>query len=507
MHLLSPFHRVGVRGDCLKSWPVAGRPVITSNNFRKNAILTTRTFRTRPPKGFVAAVPSARLDMTRSPLEDHLKSLLEKRRQESKLRTLKSSPPKGVDFSSNDFLSLSTNSDFRRDFLAALNKSSFCLGSTGSRLLDGNSRFAEDLERNIAAFHGAETGLLTNSGFDANVSIFTCLPQPGDIIVYDELIHASVHDGMRQSRAKRRQAFKHNDVEDLGLVLRELRREEPAANVFVAVESVYSMEGDLAPLKGICDLLDDTFPDSRAHLIVDEAHANGIYGSNGVGRVSELGLEDRVSVRLHTFGKALACNGAIILCSPTIRLYLINYARPLIYTTFMSYPSLVAISMAYSWLMHGTADKLSSHLDNLIRHLYEQLQTLASLTQSLSDASILSIPSECPKSPIFALLSTRPRELASYCQTAGFVVRAVVPPTVPEGTERVRVCLHAGNTMEQIDKFVECVAEWIRWQVRLACDGGEAGTTTQKDVRAQHPAVGVQAALQGRRRGALVPKL
>ena len=509
MHLLSTFRKASVVRDCPKPWPVvAGCPVTTANMILKNSIPAARTFRTFPTNAVGAAASVMRLSKPHSPLEAHLSCLLKRRRQDSKLRSLKSSPPGSVDFSSNDFLSLSTNPDFRRDFLAGLSNSDFSVGSTGSRLLDGNSRFAEDLERDIAVFHGADSGLLTNSGFDANVSIFTCLPQPGDVIVYDELIHASVHDGMRQSRAKRRQTFKHNDVEDLGRILSRLKTDEPAANVFVAVESVYSMEGDLAPLTQICDLLDATFPDGRAHFIVDEAHATGIYGPNGAGRVSELSLEDRVSVRLHTFGKALACNGAIILCSSTIRLYLINYARPLIYTTFMSHPALVAIRTAYNWLKDGTADSLSSHLGGLIRHLYQQLQTLASLSHSVSDASILSVPSECPESPIFVLISTRPRELASYCQSAGFVVRAVVAPTVPEGTERVRVCLHAGNTTQQIDRFVECVADWIKWQARMVTSENIAVNKSLVDAGAlPNSTLGVQAGLRGRRRGALVPKL
>jgi 8-amino-7-oxononanoate synthase len=420
--------------------------------------------------------------MTKFPLEVHLASLLDKRRRDSKLRSLKSSPPGSVDLSSNDFLSLSSNPDFRQDYLNALTSSPFSVGSTGSRLLDGNSTFAEAVERDLAVFHGAQSGLLTNSGFDANVSIFTCLPQPGDVIVYDELIHASVHDGMRQSRAKSSVSFKHNDVEDLRQILDGLKESEPQANVFVAVESVYSMEGDLAPLSEIADLLDSTFATGHAHLIVDEAHATGIYGTRGGGRVSELGLEGRVSIRLHTFGKALACNGAIILCSPTIRLYLINYARPLIYTTFMSYPSLMAIHTAYQWLSSGKADTLSDNLNSLIQHLYQRLQSLTPLTYSLPDQSMLILPRQCPQSPIFALLSTKPRELANHCQSSGFVVRAVVPPTVPDGTERVRVCLHAGNTVEQIDRFVECVAKWVRLQKGASEDGTMEEPTGSKEV-------------------------
>ncbi|RMD44346.1 hypothetical protein DV735_g817, partial [Chaetothyriales sp. CBS 134920] len=242
-------------------------------------------------------------------LEKRLQEVLSHRQQNSKLRSLKSSPAHSVDFSSNDFLSLSSNAELREDYLRALNGRDFPLGSTGSRLLDGNSSFAESLERDIAAFHGAEAGLLINSGFDANVSIFTYLPQPGDIVIFDELIHASVHDGMRQSRARESLAFRHNDIQDLRKRLIRCSNKSIASNIFVAVESVYSMDGDLAPLKEIAELIEELFPAGNAHMIVDEAHATGIYGPLGAGRVSELGLEKRVSVRLHTFGKALASNG------------------------------------------------------------------------------------------------------------------------------------------------------------------------------------------------------
>jgi 8-amino-7-oxononanoate synthase len=427
--------------------------------------------------------------MVQSPFEDKLTALLENRRRESKLRSLKSSPPDAVDFSSNDFLSLSTNADFRQDYLAALNDDNASLGSTGSRLLDGNSKYAEALEKDLAAFHEGQAGLLINSGFDANVSIFTCLPQPGDVIVYDELIHASVHDGMRQSRAAARLPFKHNDVESLHRVLQTVRSKHPNADVFIAVESVYSMEGDVAPLLQIADTVDAAYPDKRGHLIVDEAHATGVYGPRGAGIVSEQRLEDRVSVRLHTFGKSLACSGAVILCSPVIRLYLLNYARPLIYTTSMSHPSLVAIRTAYKWLEDGRADQLAQNLRSLITHLYGRLQSLRSFTDDLPEAGTLSLPSECPTSPIFALLSTKPRELATYCQEAGFVVRPVVPPTVPRGKERVRVCLHAGNTTEQIDRFVERVGEWIKLQIiRPRSESIEALQPVPEDVERLAPA-------------------
>ncbi|KIW80522.1 hypothetical protein Z517_07138 [Fonsecaea pedrosoi CBS 271.37] len=427
--------------------------------------------------------------MPSSPLEQRLVALLDKRRAQSKLRSLKSSPPGSVDFSSNDFLSLATNKEFHDDYLAALNKSHTPIGSTGSRLLDGNSDLAESLERDLAAFHGAEAGLLTNSGFDANVSIFTFLPQPGDVIVYDELIHASVHDGMRQCRAKQQIPFKHNDVEDLSRILRQFSSPIAGQTIFIAVETVYSMEGDLAPLTEIVDLVEAVLPHNNAHLVVDEAHATGVYGPNGSGRVCELGLEKRVSIRLHTFGKALACNGAIILCSPVIRLFLINYARPLIYTTFMSYPALLAIKTAYDWLQMGKANLLAAKLYHLIDHLYTRLQGLA-IVIAESDAlskTLVSLPTTCPESPIFAILSPYPRSLASYCQAAGFLVRPVVAPTVPEGTERVRVCLHAGNTVEQIDRFVECVKEWIVKESARDVHAELPNTPSHNDIQLQAP--------------------
>lgn len=343
-----------------------------------------------------------------SPLESTLSRLLDRRRAQSTLRTLTKSPPDAVDFSSNDFLSLSTAPELRTAFLRELSreKESFRLGSGGSRLLDGNSTYAEDLERDIAAFHSAPAGLLCNSGFDANAGLFACIPQPGDIIVYDEMIHASVHDGMRASRAAKCLSFAHNSVEDLRALLDECVAgdqliQRGQRNVFVAIETVYSMDGDLAPLEEVVEVVEQMLPRRNGHVIVDEAHSTGVFGLKGRGLVCELGLERRVFARLHTFGKALACSGgkqpsttersrlwrlvlstnrfkrtsssaipclslttrytAIILCSPLVRSYLINYARPLIYTTFMPFPSLAAIRAVYTFLQDGGTDPVSPY--------------------------------------------------------------------------------------------------------------------------------------------------
>jgi 8-amino-7-oxononanoate synthase len=251
-------------------------------------------------------------------LERKLQSLLDRRYSNSTLRKLTLPTANQIDFSSNDFLSLSRSPQLKALYLHELQKTNFILGSGGSRLLDGNSTYAEELERDIAKFHGAEAGLLFNSGFDANAGFFACVPQPSDVIVHDELVHASVHDGMRLSRACGMQAFRHNSVEDLRKILRKVVEEKcvlgkRGGSVIVAVESIYSMDGDVAPLKEIVEAVEEIVGRESGYIVVDEAHSTGVLGPKGRGLVSQLGLESRIFARLHTFGKALACNGGELL--------------------------------------------------------------------------------------------------------------------------------------------------------------------------------------------------
>ena len=219
-----------------------------------------------------------------------------------------------VDFSSNDYLSLSSSLDLRARFLERLQASPNILGAGGSRLLDGGTLEHALLEERLCAFFDAPAALLYTSGYDANVGLFACVSRAQDVVFYDELIHASVHDGLRVSRASTSTAFAHNDVHALGELLARLvgEREDVragTANVFVAVESLYSMDGDIAPLVAICDTVENLLPNHNGHVIVDEAHATGVYGPGARGLVALFGLEDRVAVRLHTFGKALAGSG------------------------------------------------------------------------------------------------------------------------------------------------------------------------------------------------------
>lgn len=253
-------------------------------------------------------------DTKKGPLESCMEALLDRRRTNSTLRSLTLPTPHQIDFSSNNFLSLSKSAELRTAYNVELQNLDLPLGSGGSRLLDGNSAYAENLEHEIARFHGAEAGLLFNSGFDANAGFFACVPQPGDVILYDELVHASVHDGMRLSRAAKTISFRHNSMTDLRSVLHtqlkasgELDRSQP--NFIVAVEAIYSMDGDVALLQEIVEAMDDLLGRGKGYLVVDEAHSTGVLGAQGRGLVHELGLEDRIFARLHTFGKSLAANG------------------------------------------------------------------------------------------------------------------------------------------------------------------------------------------------------
>jgi 8-amino-7-oxononanoate synthase len=221
----------------------------------------------------------------------------------------------GVDFSSNDFLSLATTGLLRDEFFEELNRHpNFRLGATSSRLLDGNSSYMETIEKEIAEFHNAEDAIIVNSGYEANGAIYTAIPRPGDAIVYDELVHASTHDGMKNSVALTRVSFRHNDVDSLEETLAYIRDTQPLIqkgerSVIISVESIYSMDGDVCPLKEFVDVAKEVFPLGNAQFVVDEAHGTGVVGKQGGGLVQELGLEKEIAIRMHTFGKALASNG------------------------------------------------------------------------------------------------------------------------------------------------------------------------------------------------------
>ncbi|KAM3512083.1 hypothetical protein MY11210_004280 [Beauveria gryllotalpidicola] len=444
-------------------------------------------------------------------IDGTFRRLLDKREAQGRRRRLTLPPPGAVDFSSNSYLSLAGDPELKTRYLALLQRSGggggddhpFSLGSGGSRLLDGNTAFTEALEARIAAFHGAPAGLLFNSGFDANSGLFGCAPQPRDVVVYDELIHASVHDGMKLGRAQT-VPFAHNMVggeadaaEDGAAGTRRRRRPGSSLravldrlcqgqqgdefrsgdrNVFVAVEGVYSMDGDVSPLRDIVACVRERLPRGNGHVIVDEAHSTGIIGLRGRGLVCHLGLEDQIWARVHTFGKAMGCAGAIVLCSPTTRSYLINYARSLIYTTALGYPSLAAIQTTYEYLAGGYADRQHHNLQALIRLAHGNLSSLCGRHQVPS--RVLHVNPSVPESPILPLFTASARELAAYCQQHGFLLRAIVAPTVPKGTDRVRLCLHAGNTAEEVDALCKVIEKWTCDKMGIEAPGVEEVQTS-----------------------------
>jgi 8-amino-7-oxononanoate synthase len=342
-----------------------------------------------------------------------------------------------IDFCSNDYLGFA-RSDFLKEATdEELKRLQFNRnGSTGSRLISGNLLYTETLEQEIAAFHGAEAGLIFNSGYDANLGLFS-IPQRLDTIITDELIHASIIDGARLSFANKYN-FKHNDLNSL-----EDKLKQTKGNCYVAIESVYSMDGDTSPVVEILQLTEKY----NAHLIADEAHAIGIYKK---GLISELGLTDRVFARLVTFGKGLGCHGAVVLGSCTLREYLINFARSFIYTTAAPVHQIVSVKMAYQLLeaSDGQIDSLRQKIALFKNGIVE------------SDTYPL-LKSDSPIQCVVLKSNEGAKNAALYLQKQGFDVRAILSPTVSQGTERIRICLHIFNSDEEINRLTEAINNFI----------------------------------------------
>ncbi|SDP96190.1 8-amino-7-oxononanoate synthase [Mucilaginibacter sp. OK268] len=369
--------------------------------------------------------------------EKYIESKLEERRSSGIYRTLK---PENdlIDFCSNDYLGFARSVALKSSIdLEVQNHPQSLNGSTGSRLLSGNLQYAEDLEKSIAAYHQYQAGLLFNSGYDANLGLLSSLALRGDTIILDELIHASAIDGARLSYANR-YSFKHNDTGSL-----EAKLKLAKGNCYVVIESVYSMDGNTPPLLDILNIAERY----GAHLIVDEAHAVGLYPK---GLVTELGLQGKVFASLVTFGKALSGHGAIILGSDILRQYLINFARPFIYTTAASFHQLASIKMAYQLLNNAEPEIIS--LKNNIKLFKEQIKPESVYPLLNSDS-----PIQC----IVFKSNDKARDIANILQNKGFDVRAILSPTVATGTERIRICLHAFNTANDINKLATIINQFI----------------------------------------------
>ncbi|MFP3595380.1 aminotransferase class I/II-fold pyridoxal phosphate-dependent enzyme [Chryseobacterium sp. SIMBA_029] len=361
----------------------------------------------------------------------HFQLALEQRTEAGTLRTLKPRPT-GIDFYSNDYLGLARNEELQNILLKKVMKQPGLLsGSTGSRLISGNSPEAEETEEYIATTHHYPSALLFPSGYNANLALFSTLPTRHDTLIVDEQIHRSVHDACRMSHA-RKLKFRHNDVGNLEEILKK-----QSGLCYIAIESLYSMEGDLAPIKEITAIADRY----GAALIVDEAHALGVFGH---GLVTEYQLQHQVLATVITYGKAFGAHGAAILSSELIKKYLINFASPFIYTTSAQDMQWTVIKASYDFIKNHPG--LSVQLQENINVFRKQ--------------GLLSPSSEnSPIQPIVIPDNERLRKTHQILLEKGMATYPIYSPTVKAGTERLRICLHSFNTEEEIVKLAEILKQ------------------------------------------------
>eukprot|EP01136_Pigoraptor_vietnamica_P028253 Opistho-1_new@7438 len=332
-----------------------------------------------------------------------------------------------IDFVSNDYLGLSVID-------AELNDG---FGATGSRLISGNTPVIESVEAELAVFFGSPAALCFNSGYDANLGIFASIPQKGDVVLYDAHVHASVRDGIRLSNADAF-SFKHNDLEDLERLLTKFSGQ----TIYVAVEGLYSMGGDIAPIGKISKLVENY----GGYLIVDEAHSGGVFGEDGKGITHAFQCVDLTFIRLMTFGKAYGGHGAVVLCSAELREFLINFSRSFIYTT--------ALPASVYRKMEASVKKTD------LNERRRQLQANIGLFVSKLNSTYLFSEINSPIQIIKGLDLSSLRLLQSSAKERGLGLKLVYPPTVKEGEESIRICIHSFNTSDEISKLVDLLNEY-----------------------------------------------
>ena len=353
-----------------------------------------------------------------------------------------------VDFSSNDYLGFSKSKViFNQTHQFLLEKNLQINGATGSRLISGNFDLYTETEQYIADFHQSESALIYNSGYDANLGFFSAVLQKGDVVLYDEYIHASIRDGIRLSLAKAYK-FKHNDCLDLSQKVVQYQKNN-SGNIYVVTESVFSMDGDIPDLVKMTQICNE----NQAYLIVDEAHALGVFGKEGSGFVQDLQLQDAFFARIITFGKGLGCHGAAVLGSRQLTDYLVNFSRSFIYTTGLSPHSVATIYVAYQALKSKDFEIANTQLKNIITHFNAELNRL-----KLSE---IFIPSHSAIHCAVISGNEKVKQVAQQIQSQGFAVKAILSPTVPLGQERLRFCLHSDNTPKQVTQVLELLSKFV----------------------------------------------
>jgi 8-amino-7-oxononanoate synthase len=380
---------------------------------------------------------------------EKLNEKFKERSKENALRKLGASNSL-VDFSSNDYLDFAqSEAVFEKATKILKDRGLRQNGSTGSRLLSGNSGFYEETENKIADFHQAESALVFNSGYDANLGFFSCVPQRGDLVFYDELVHASIRDGIRLGLAKAVK-FKHNDLDDLkkkieqSPLLSTTGKGSPN-EIYVVTESVFSMDGDSPDLEAFAGFC----AENGFRLVVDEAHAIGVLGENGEGLTQKSNFQNKVFARLVTFGKALGCHGAAILGSENLKNYLVNFARSFIYTTALPPHSIASIQAAYDELEKNPIprEKLRENIEYFKTGIRENnLEKF--FVPSNSAIHCCQIPG-----------NENVKKLSEVLRKNGFDVKPILSPTVPKGKERLRFCLHSYNSKEEISGVLKIISK------------------------------------------------
>ena len=374
---------------------------------------------------------------------------LETRKQANAFRRLANGTSL-IDFSSNDYLGIASSEKvFWESHDILLKNNMLRNGATGSRLLSGNHELYDMAEKAIARFHEAEAALIFNSGYDANVGVFSSIPKREDIILYDELVHASIRDGISMGKAKAYK-YRHNDLSDLKRIAKKAISSNKNAEVFVVTEAVFSMDGDSPNLEEILSFAEE----NGFFLIVDEAHSVGVEGKNGKGKVQKMAFQNRIFARIVTFGKAIGAHGAAVLGSEQLKDYLINFARSFIYTTALPPHALASVMASYQYLQNSSEVE---KLQNLIKFFKAEVSKMALEKLFLESHSAI----QCCIIPG----NENVKAVSERLKKEGFDVKAILSPTVSSGKERLRICLHSFNSEEEISRlltFINTFAQTVK---------------------------------------------
>ena len=347
---------------------------------------------------------------------------------------------KGIDFSSNDYLGFAQDQTLRSLILQSIQCSEVLFGSTGSRLLRGNSALFEEVEAELGEFCSQESALIYSSGFQANFGVLSALLRETDHVFSDLRNHASLIDGIRLSRAQKK-IYSAFDLAGLEKNLREVQGKD--ALKLIVTESIFGMDGVKAPLLELVELAEKY----QAHVFVDEAHATGIWGDfrnhRGGGLVQSLGLSSRVLATVHTAGKALGLGGAWVACSKKLKSYFLQASRPMMFSTapMPIMPLSFRVALKY-WKSVGMnrAHQVIEKSDELARILGKHPQSIPVILYQVGE-------------------NAQAMTLALSLQKVGYDVRAIRPPTVPEGTARLRICVHANHSLDELEGFASKLIE------------------------------------------------